>query len=293
MQRKLAILSLIAVAFSYVLLSVAIRLMDKGFEPMTQVWLRLLLGVLLSAILFTKDIRVSAIKKTPPRDWTLLLIMGTVSYSVATFFITKGALLTSLTNVTVIYSTVGFFTYLYALLLLKEKFKPLALLLVAISFYGVLCVSTKSFLPSLTAFGQGELFMILAAAFSSFYFVGRKLLSKTLNNVEITFITMAIGFASGMVIALFIGEHFDIASLFNMWVFIGLILGGVLNIVATLLGNYAFEHIDIVLGNQILLVETLFSLVIGYLFYREILSFPEVIGAAIVMISVYVSNKVL
>ena len=40
-----------------------------------------------------------------------------------------------------------------------------------------------------------------------------------------------------------------------------------------------------------LLLETVFSLTLGYLLYHEIISIPECIGGAIVIGSVYLANK--
>ena len=90
------------------------------------------------------------------------------------------------------------------------------------------------------------------------------------------------------------GETIDIIAIRSnaLLVFIGLLLGSSLNMIASFLENYAFEHIDAVLGNQILMLDSIFSLVVGYLFYNEVIGVTELIGSAIILTTVVISNKV-
>jgi len=125
------------------------------------------------------------------------------------------------------------------------------------------------------------------------YSVGRQMLSKNLNNQEITIVSMFIAGVSGIILAIISGEHLNISSLFNYQVLIGLSIGIFFNIVSTFLGNYSFEHLDVVVGNQLLLTESIFSIVIGYFLYHEILTLPEIVGAVIVIISVLFGIKLI
>ncbi len=291
--KSKAVISLAIVAFGYVLLNIAARLMNEGLEPMTQVYLRIGIGFVLSLLIFKKKLSWKNIYSTSKKDWLILGIMGTVAYSIAVYFITIGAIKASLLNVSIIYSTIGFFVYFYSLLFLKSKFDPKSLFLVFTTFIGLVFISGKSFVPKLDGFGIGEIYVLVSAALMGGFSIGRKLLSKQLNNQEITTVVMLIAFISGLLIAIVKGESFPTVAAFTVPVIVGLLIGAVLNILVNYLENYAFEHIDVVLGNQILLIESLFSLVIGVLFYKEIISFPEVVGALTILISVYWSNKIL
>ena len=98
----------------------------------------------------------------------------------------------------------------------------------------------------------------------------------------------------GFIIAQIKGEQIDIIAIQSnaLLVFIGLILGSSLNMITSFLENYAFEHIDAVLGNQIIMLDSIFSLGVGYLFYNEVIGVTELIGSAIILTTVVISNKV-
>jgi len=120
------------------------------------------------------------------------------------------------------------------------------------------------------------------------------MLSKKLNNSEITVFVMIVATLVGFFISQLKGETIDIIAIRSnaLLVFIGLLLGSSLNMIASFLENYAFEHIDAVLGNQILMLDSIFSLVVGYLFYNEVIGVTELIGSAIILTTVVISNKV-
>lgn len=289
--RTKSIIALIAVAFGYALLNVASRLMGEGLEPMTQVYLRIGLGCIVASIVFRKQIRIEKIRHLTHRDWLILLFLGTVAYSIGVYFVTMGALNTSVFNVSVIYSTIVFFVYIYSIIFLRSKFNPISLVLIFISFVGIIFISGKLFVPQFGNFGMGEFYTLLAACFMAFFSVGRKMLSKDLNNQEITIITMVIAFISGLIIAVLKGESFPAITDFSVAVLIGLAIGAFFNIVSTFFESYAFEHIDVVLGNQILLLESFFSIIIGVLFYRELPILPQIVGSVLILLSVYISNR--
>ncbi|MBI4130229.1 EamA family transporter [Candidatus Roizmanbacteria bacterium] len=159
-----AVLSLVFISFCYVLLSLASRLLDAGFGNFTHVYLRIALGALFAALLFRNKINYRHYLQLSHRDTTGIILMGVVGYGIFVYLITKGALLTSLVNVSVIYATSPFFTVLFSVFLLKKIPSLLQILLVVVSVLGVMMVSTNSFIPRLTEFGSGELYVLASAA---------------------------------------------------------------------------------------------------------------------------------
>src|SRR5579864_4260333 len=96
-----AIFALALVAFSYASLSVVVRLMNAGFSPFTQVYLRIGLGCLLIGVFFFRKIRFQRFFTVSQRDWFFLLVMGIVGYGLAVDFVTLGTLHTKLLDVAV------------------------------------------------------------------------------------------------------------------------------------------------------------------------------------------------
>ncbi|MBI5019593.1 DMT family transporter [Candidatus Gottesmanbacteria bacterium] len=290
--RHLSVGFLVIVSAAYTLLSVGSRLLSEGFQPMTQVYMRILLATIALIIVFRKKIRVAHIAKTPMRDRWVLFTMGTIGYSVAVYFVTLGALNAKLVNVAIIFASVPFFSYLYAFLFLKKRFDLKLTGLLLVSLIGISFVATKSFAPRLEAFGTGEWFTLLATATMAWFFVGRKLLSNHLNTEEITVTVMAVAAVSGFILAVIRMETFSISAFANPHVLLGLAIGGLMNVLVNPIEIYAFDHLDAVFGSQILLLENVFALLFGYLLYAETVSFPEIIGGLIIIISVYIANRI-
>ena len=289
--RHLSIGFLTVVAAAYTLLSIGSRLLSEGFQPMTQVYMRIAIATIALSVMFRKHLRWGTIRSIPSRDLWILLTMGTIGYSIAVYFVTLGALNAKLVNVAIIFASVPFFSYLYAFLFLKKPFDIKLTLLLLLSLVGIGFVATKSFVPRLEAFGIGEWFTLLATATMAWFYVGRKLLSKHLNTQEITVVVMAIAAISGWILALMRHETFSLSAFTNTHVLLGLLIGGLMNVIVNPIEIYAFDHLDAVFGSQILLLENVFALIVGYLVYAETISFPELIGGCIIVGSVYIANR--
>ena len=289
--RNLSIGFLVIVSAAYTLLSVGSRLLSEGFQPMTQVYMRVALGTLALLVLLRKNIRWNNFRGLSMRDSWILLSMGTLGYSVAVYFITLGALNAKLVNVAIIFASVPFFSYVYAAVFLKKPFDIKLTALLLISLIGISFVATKSFIPHLATFGIGEWFTLLATATMAWFYVGRKLLSTRLNTSEITVAVMTIAVLSGIGLAYIRKETFSLTAFTNPHVLLGLAIGGFMNALVNPIEIFAFKHLDAVIGSQILLLENVFALIIGYLIYAETITLPELVGGLIVVTCVYVSNR--
>ncbi len=287
-----AIIALLVTGLSYVLLSVAIRLLGSGLSPFTQTTARIFIALIIAVVIFNKEIRISEFKKIKSKDWIILTLMGSLGYAVAVYFMTLGALQSTLLNIAVILATSPFFVFLISVLFFKKKFNVKLGLLVVTSILGVAMISSGSIIPRLDGFGTGEMYLIMATAAFAVYYVLRPKLSKEITNRQITLITIFIAFLFSLVPLILSRESIDMQNVVQPAVLIGLLIGGIANILTTQLVNYAFEHIDPVIGSQVLLSENIFALVIGFIFYNEGLTLPGLIGAIIVIVSVYLSNKI-
>lgn len=291
--QALAVWGLVGVAFGYAVLGVNSRLLSVGFEPMTQVYVRIAVGLLLSLLLFNKQIRIEKIKTVPRSDLFWLSIMGVVGYSLGVWFITLANLNAKLVNAWIIYSTIPFVVYAYSYFLLKEKIRPKVIALLLVSLYGISVVASKSLIPQVSAFGMGELFAFLSVLAGGWWSVGRKKVSNYLNNKEITVITMFIAALTGLIIALVKGEELILSAFLLPQVIVGIMIGAVLNLILTYFENFSFQHINVVLGNQILMSSIIFSLILGFLLYNEQPSPVEILGGILIFVSVWFANKLL
>lgn len=290
-NRHLSVLFLIIVAAGYSLLSVSSRLLAEGFQPMSQVYMRVALGTYALLILFRKNLRWRHLMSAPRKDIYLLISMGTIGFSIAVYFATLGILHAKLVNVAIIFSSVPFFSYLYSAWFLKKPLDLKLIGLLILSLLGIAIVATKSFIPVTGGFGIGEWFTLISAATMAWFYVGRKLLSPHLNTQEITVSVSAIAAISSMLFAIARNETYEFTVFNNMHVLLGLLIGGLMNVIINPIEIFAFEHLDAVIGSQILLLENVFALILGYILYAESMSLPEIVGGLIVIATVYIANR--
>jgi len=291
--RLKAICALVGVAFLYASMNVAVRFLHQGFDTFTQIYLRIGFGFVIGLSVFGKKIRIRIIQKTSLKDWLILFMMGFGGFGMFVYFVTLGALEAKLLNISVILGVAPLFTYLYSLVFFKEKIKPIIIFFLFLSLIGISFIAGKSYGFSLSQFGRGEFYVLVSAALLGLFFIGRRMLSKHLNNTEITLITMGIACVTNLIFALGYKEPFVLQNVLNPIVMAGLVIGGFGNILSTKFETFAFQHIHPVIGSQILLSENIFSLFLGLFLYRELFGMPEFIGSALVIVSVYFANKYL
>ena len=195
-------------------------------------------------------------------------------------------------NVSVIFSTVPIFVYLLAIIFLKRKWRYLVTGVLIISIWGVGVLSSGQLIPTLSSFGIGDFWVLLAAFFEAIWYLGIKLMENKLNSREITVIAQGIACITIFMLALRIGESLPQFSDFQSWqVIAGLLIGVLMNIIAPLLTIFAFKHLDEVFASQLFLSENIFALFVGYFFYGEMIGLISLLGAGIVVASVYKMNK--
>jgi len=180
--RTTSIIALISVSLGYGLLSVAARLLGTSFGVFTQVYVRIFIALIFTYIIFRRDLRWHKLKALPLGSWIVLIMMGVIGYGLMVYSITKGALSTTLLNVSVIYSTVPLFVYLLGLIFLKRPWRYLILGLLLVSVWGVGVLSSGQLWPSLSRFGVGDYWVLLAAFFEGIWYLGIRLIEKQLNS---------------------------------------------------------------------------------------------------------------
>lgn len=291
-KRSWAIVSLVMVGLGYSLMSVATRWLAIAFEPMTQVYMRQVLAAVVASVMWRKQVSWKKYLGITKLDLVGLLLMGLVGYGLLVYFVTIGALNTTLLNVSLLYSTVPFWVGIFGFLFYRKKLGVKKALLIIFSMYGVGVVASGRLLPAIDSFGMGELFTVLAAMCAAWYVLGRKMLSNRLNDKEIALASMVIAAVSTVVMAGLLGEPFAGSGWWqNSYVVGGLVIGGVLNIVATYLEVFAFRILDGVFGAQLLLSENVWALLLGIWLYQEMPSWVQGVGAVLIIGAVYQMNR--
>jgi len=291
-KKTLALLSLLFIALGFAAMGVASRWMAEGLGNFTQVFLRVIGALVLVGILFRREVSWKKIFRLRFGEWLILFAIGTLGYAVMIYSITRAVLLTNLISVSVLYSTVPFWVYIYGLFLARQKFSWKAALLLVISSWGIGMIASGQLVPHIGSFGLGEWLALAAAAFDAVWYMGIKLLEGKLNSKEITVSALAIASISTLFMAIVMREPFSFMAFTNWHVVSALIFGILQNGWVTLLMAYSLKYIDEVVATQIMLIESIYSMCFGYFLYGETIGPIQALGTVTIIGSVYLMNKV-
>jgi drug/metabolite transporter (DMT)-like permease len=77
----------------------------------------------------------------------------------------------------------------------------------------------------------------------------------------------------------------------NINIILILFVAGLANTIIIFLTNYGFEKIQTIIASNILTLEMFFAVIFGFLFFKEIPNYKDVIGGLLILISVFQMNK--
>lgn len=287
-MRKKGIIALIVLAGIWGSMGIFSRYLNTGFTVFQQVYLRLLIAGIIGLIVFKKDIHPSKLKKISLKEWILLVIRAVMYYSIGISLYTKSVILTKLSNVIFIDSLPT--TAILGFLLLREKITWQKILYTLLAFLGVMIIGMKDF-DNIFSWGTGETIMFVSVWCTALSMVIRKFQTNLLNNKEMTLLILFIGSLITFIFSLLYHESLPIYH-WTTGLLLVVVLAGAANTAITYLINYGFEKVDAVLGSNILTLQTIFAIVIGFLVYQEVPLMKELIGGALIVYSVIKMNKI-
>lgn len=272
-------------------MGVASRWMAEGLGNFTQVFLRVFGALILVGVIFRKEVSLKKIFRLGLREWGILLAIGVLGYAVMIYSITRAVLLTNLISVSVLYSTVPFWVYIYGLVLARQKFSWKAASLLVLSSWGIGMIASGELIPKLGQFGLGEWLALAAAAFDAVWYMGIKLLEGKINAKEITVSALSIASITTLVMAVLLKEPFSFTVFSNWHVVSALAFGILQNGWVTLLMAFSLKYVDEVVATQIMLIESIYATCFGYFLYSETVGLVQALGALTIVISVYLMNR--
>lgn len=287
-ERQEGILALVVLAAVYASMGLFVRYLNTGFLVFQQVYLRVFAAFFLGLICFNKGLDFSKLRKISQKEWLLLIFRSAAIYLFGVTLFTKAINIAKFSNVSFVGSIP--ITPILAVLLLKEKLTWKKVLLILTAFLGVILIAVKDY-SQIFIWGKGELITLISTFFFSAGYVTRKLHSDLLNNKEIVQIMFFLSFIMLFTVSLIKGDGLPI----NNW-HSGLLLvvlgAGLFNVINNFLQNYGFQKIEAILAGNILTLQSVFAVLLGFLFYRELPNLKELLGGATIITSVIAMNKV-
>lgn len=281
-KKTKGILALFILAALYGGIGIVTRNLSVSFTLLQQNYLRCLLAIFLALFFFGKSLDFGKIKKITRQEWILLTARSAATFLIANTLWIAGANLTKL-------GSVGFIdalplTATMSLVFGLERVTKRKIVFLILSFLGVIILSMRD-LSGITLLGTGELLVLVSGFFAAFRNFSRRWHSNLLNDQEITLIMFMIGFIVTLIPSLVIGEKLNM-GVWNWGTSFYLLLGGLFLVLNIFLTNYGFANVGLVLGNTILNLEPVFSLILGFLFYGEMLTIRELFGGGLILLSV-------
>lgn len=285
-NRSKGVSALILLAFVFACMGIFARFLNLGFSLFQQVYLRVLAAFFLGFIIFGKKIGFAKLKKIPANEWFLLIFRSVIFYPVGVVFFTAAVIESKLSSVSFIHTLP--IVAILGILLLKEKINTEKFLLVATSFLGVALIVVKDYHVFLQI-GKGEIYALFATLAFGFSYVSRRWHSALLNNQEITQLMFLIAAPVLFAISLTIGE--GIPTTWNGNLIFVILIAGLFNVLVIYLSNYGFQKIEAVFANNILTLEALFAIFLGFIFYGEVPIARELIGGFLIIASAIRMNS--
>lgn len=264
------------------------RALSTSFPLFTQVFVRIFAAFLMCVVLFSKDFRWKTVRSISRKDWFVLIVRSICFYAIGIPLFTLSIIETKYGNVSFVNAIP--LSALLGWILLREKMTPQKFLFLFLAFFGVVLISVADF-THIWEWGKGEMLALLSSFAFSISYIGRRWQTAHLSDKQIT--TFMLGLGSLAVLALMGVSGQGLASASWSFTLLGIILlAGVFNAVNLFLTNYGFAKVEAILAGNILMLESVFGLSIGILFYREIPVVREMIGGLLILVSVWRMNRI-
>lgn len=285
--RRKGVLSLVLLALVFASMGLFARYLATGFLLFQQVYLRMFSAFIIGLVVFKKDLNFSKFKKLPLKEWSIIVLRA-VSFSLfGIILFTQAIIITKYSNVTFISALPT--TALLGFILLKEKFNFKKLAFVLVAFAGILLISVNDF-SNILNWDRGGLLTLISTVFFSLSYIARKWQTDLLNNKELTVANFFVASLVVFSVSIFKGDGLPVFG-WNWGLAMAVIGAGIFNIANVFLTNYGFQKVEAVLASNILTLESVFAIFLGFLFYREVPLVKEFVGGLIIIFSVIGINK--
>jgi drug/metabolite transporter (DMT)-like permease len=286
-NKKLSgILAVIIAALLIASFSIFSRYLNTKFLLFQQIYLRIGVASIGTMFLFGKHIDYSKFKKISLQEWGLIIFRGIAFFVINIAFITEAFITTRVSNVAFIMALP--LSALFGFLLFHEKVTVQRVLFISLAFIGVILISVTDF-SHIFNWGRGEVLALIGTTFFALGLVSRKWHSELLNDYEITFLTLSVGFLVMLVLSFVHGDGVPVSN-WNPVVVLVILITGLFNIMITFLLNYGYEVMAAVVANNLLMLQAVFTTILGVLFYAEFPTIQGLIGGALIIISAIAIN---
>lgn len=278
------LIAIIVSSFFYGLQGVFIRLIGISFGIFYPFVIR---GIIIATILFIFLYFSKTFKKITFRDykWFILMPLSGVISFIAVFIAYNNLAIG--TVLFVYYAGFALNGFLFGYFFFKEKINTVKVIALILSLTGLFLVFSSPIL-------QKELLFLLLALVSgitsSFWFIFSKKIS-TYPYSQILAVDSLVAFVISLNLSILLKEHLSFPSLSIQWISVfGLTA---VSFGAFLLSVYGFRLLQTQVASLLLLLEVVFGVFLGWIFFSEIPTPQALIGGFLILIGVSLPNLTL
>lgn len=289
-QRIKSIYALIFLCFIFASMGVFARYLSTSLLLLQQVYLRVFAAFVIGMIAFWPHIDISKLQKISAKEWGLLYIRALFFHVLGGSLFTLAMTLAKYANVSLIGSLP--LTALFGYILLRDKLSMSKVIFLLSASFGGMLIGVND-LTQLSVWGRGEVIALLSTICFCLSFIMRRLHTSLLNNREMTLIMFLMAAMTLLIVSLVNGD--GIPQPTSGWqpdLLMVIAAGGLFNVLALFMVNYGFSNINTALASNILTLEIVFALGIGFFLYQEIPITKEFIGGLVIVTSVIAMNQV-
>lgn len=258
------------------------RLIANDFATAYQTWTRGAISVLILAIV---GLIVHSFKKIQKKDikWFIIYTLGgalvIVPFILAVVNVPLG------TALFLFYSVNTIFCFIYGKLFFKEKLNTTKIISISLALIGMIFLYYGSMGLSKPIF---IFYAILSGFFYSLYSSFNKKLSNNYSVVQIAFSNQLMVMILNLILFIFLKEKANTNFISISWA-LNLLFALFLTS-TTMLIVYGFKRVEIQKGSLTLLSELVFVLLLGFLFYKEILTPTSALGSLLITTALILPN---
>lgn len=286
MNKTKGFFALLITGFIYSTLGVYARVLNQTLLPSQQIFLRYITGFLLVSIFMLFAKIPFTLKKI---SWPILTIYA-ISFPLNVVLFTI-----AVTQIKI--ALVGFSFYLTSIILslllgifiFHEKITQLKTITIVLAIAGLICF-TVPFNNNPALFGI--ILCLIGGCCDAIANASRKYLAKDSHRFTLVNVQMIGAIFVAIVFGVLSHQPFLPTTITSISVsaIITLILFGLSIIAVSYLTLIGFGNFDLNFGTIVLASELIFSVILGYLLYHEVLTFNEIIGAIFVGAAIILAN---
>lgn len=258
------------------------RFIGTGFGSFSISYTRalIILSVLFLYIFWKKnwiDIRRSDYK------WFVLMSVPGIFSFIGTFIAFNHIAIGTVLFIFYASSTIG--GYFLGRLIFKEKITGIKIISLILCLVGLFTIFSFSI-------DSSKIVYLLLSFIAGFCTASWNIFSKKISSkypiTEILFVDFVLTFAISLLMASYLKESISQPNFSVPW--IGIVLFAFAAIGATFLTILGFRYMEAQSGTVVMLLEAVFGILFGWLFFKEILSIYSIIGGALIIFGIVLPN---